>query len=39
MKEPIERLRDWAEGRARRASSGSVTRVQPLMTGGRRLEM
>jgi SpoVK/Ycf46/Vps4 family AAA+-type ATPase len=39
MKEPIDRLRDWAEGRARRASSGLVTRVQPLVPAGRRLEL
>jgi hypothetical protein len=39
MKEPIERLRDWAQGRARRASSGRVARVQPLVSGGRRLEL
>lgn len=39
MKEPIDRLRDWAEGRARRASSGKVARIQPLVTGGRKLEL
>ncbi len=39
MKEPIDRLREWAEGRARRASSGLVTRVQPLLAGGRKLEL
>jgi len=39
MKEPIDRLREWAEGRARRASSGMVARVQPLISGGRRLEL
>ncbi|HEU4752735.1 MAG TPA: AAA family ATPase, partial [Armatimonadota bacterium] len=39
MKEPIDRLRAWAEGRARRASSGSITQVRPLVPGGRRLEL
>lgn len=41
MKEPIDRLRDWAEGRARRASTGSVIPITPLTPGGggRKLEM
>jgi SpoVK/Ycf46/Vps4 family AAA+-type ATPase len=39
MKEPIDRLREWSEGRARRASSGLVTRVQPLAGSGRKLEL
>ena len=38
MKEPIDRLRAWVEGRARRASTGQVTRVQSLPSG-RRLEL
>lgn len=40
MKEPIDRLREWADGRARRASTGAITAVQALVTGGgRKLEM
>ena len=39
MKEPIDRLRAWADGRARRASSGTVARVEPLATPRRRLEL
>jgi SpoVK/Ycf46/Vps4 family AAA+-type ATPase len=38
MKEPIDRLRDWAEGRARRASSGSVAKIEPFVSR-RRLEL
>jgi SpoVK/Ycf46/Vps4 family AAA+-type ATPase len=42
MKEPIERLRAWADGRARRASTGALTPVAPPLvpgTGGRKLEL
>ena len=39
MKEPIDRLREWADGRARRASTGVVTAVRALVTGGRKLEL
>ena len=39
MKEPIDRLREWADGRARRASTGKVTPIQPLTHSGRRLEL
>jgi hypothetical protein len=39
MKESIDRLREWADGRARRASTGRVTAIQPLNTGGRKLEL
>jgi SpoVK/Ycf46/Vps4 family AAA+-type ATPase len=39
MKESIDRLREWADGRARRASTGRVTAIQPLPTGGRKLEL
>lgn len=39
MKENIDRLRDWADGRARRASTGAITRIEPLRPGGRKLEL
>jgi SpoVK/Ycf46/Vps4 family AAA+-type ATPase len=41
MKENIDRLRNWAEGRARRASSSQEARVDPFepIRTGRRLEM
>ena len=39
MKESIDLLRDWAEGRARRASTGAITKVEPLRLGGRKIEM
>ncbi|BDI31698.1 ATPase AAA [Capsulimonas corticalis] len=39
MKEPIDRLREWADGRARRASTGEAPRIQALVSGGRKLEM
>jgi len=39
MKEPIDRLRAWAEGRARRASSGGVARIDPFVASRRRLEL
>jgi AAA+ superfamily predicted ATPase len=39
MKEPIDHLRDWAQGRARRASSGEVEHIEPFMPGRRRLEL
>jgi hypothetical protein len=29
-------LREWAEGRARRASTGNVTRIEPLVPSHRR---
>jgi SpoVK/Ycf46/Vps4 family AAA+-type ATPase len=38
MKEPIDRLREWAEGRARRASSGLIAPVTPLTPGNSRME-
>lgn len=39
MKENIDRLRDWAEGRARRASTGAVAKVEPFKLGGRKIEL
>lgn len=41
MKENIDRLRSWAEGRARRASSGGEARVDPFepVRSSRKLEM
>lgn len=41
MKENVERLRHWAEGRARRASSSQEARVDPFepLRSGRKLEM
>lgn len=38
MKESLERLRSWAEGRARRASSAPVTEVEEFVGSRRRLE-
>jgi SpoVK/Ycf46/Vps4 family AAA+-type ATPase len=39
MKEPIVHLRDWAQGRARRASSGEVEHIEAFTPGRRRLEL
>jgi ABC-type transporter Mla MlaB component len=38
MKEPIDRLRDWAESRARRASSGQPAKIEEFVSR-RRLEL
>jgi SpoVK/Ycf46/Vps4 family AAA+-type ATPase len=39
MKEPIDRLRTWAEGRARRASSGRIIPIQQFVAGNRKIEI